>query len=125
MESKDLRKRDQGSIESTRNLRQVVPMVDIYENDDEILLHAEMPGVKKEDIIVNIDNGNLTLSGVRRLRTDGVADWQEFGDIEYQRAFSVPQTIDVNKVNAELNEGVLALHLPKSEIAKPKTIKIN
>ena len=99
-------------------------MVDIYENDDEILLHAEMPGVKKEDIAVNIDNGNLTLSGLRKLAVDGVADWQEFGDVEYQRAFSVPQTIDVGKVKAELKEGVLALHLPKSEAAKPRTIKI-
>ena len=49
----------------TRNLRQFVPLVDIYENDDEILLHAEMPGVRKDDITVNIDNGNLSLSGVQ------------------------------------------------------------
>ena len=124
MDTKDLSKRDQGAVESTRNLRQVVPLVDIYENDHEILLHAEMPGVKKENISVNIDNGSLTLSGIRSLAQDGAADWQEFGDVEYQRAFSVPQTIDVNKVKAELKDGILGLHLPKSEAAKPKTIRI-
>jgi HSP20 family molecular chaperone IbpA len=124
MASKELTKRDKGAVESTRNLRQSVPLVDIYENDDEILLHAEMPGVRKDDITVNIDNGNLSLSGVRSILHDGAADWEEFGDVEFQRAFSVPQSIDVNNVKAELKDGILALHLPKSEAAKPKTIKI-
>ena len=124
MEGKEVTKRERGDVESTRNIRQMTPLVDIYENDDEILLHAEMPGVKKDDISVNIDNGNLTLTGVRSMVKDGVVDWEEFGDVEYQRAFSVPQTIDVNKVKAELKEGVLALHLPKSEAAKPRLIEI-
>ncbi len=124
MSTKDMTKKDQHAVESTRNLRQVAPLVDIYENEDEILLHAEMPGVKKEQITVNIDNGNLSLSGIRNLAADGVADWTEFGDVEYQRAFSVPQSIDVGKVRAELKDGILALHLPKSEAAKPKTIEI-
>lgn len=124
MDGKDLTKKEQGTVESTRNLRQVTPLVDIYENDDEILLHAEMPGVMKDDITVNIDNGTLTLSGVRSVTKDGVAEWEELGNVEYERAFSVPQTIDVSKVNAELKDGILALHLPKSEVAKPKQIKI-
>ncbi len=124
MDGKDITKKEQGAVESTRNLRQVTPLVDIYENDDEILLHAEMPGVTKDDITVNIDNGNLALTGVRSMNRDGAAEWQEFGEVEYQRVFSVPQTIDVNKVSAELKDGVLALHLPKSEAAKPKQIKI-
>ncbi len=125
MDGKDITKKEQGAVESTRNLRQVTPLVDIYENDDEILLHAEMPGVTKDAITVNIDNGNLALTGVRSMIKDGAAEWEEFGEVEYQRVFSVPQTIDVNKVSAELKDGVLALHLPKSEAAKPKQIKIN
>jgi len=83
-----------------------------------------MPGVKKEDISVNIDNGSLTLSGLRTIPRDGATDWEEFGDVEFQRAFSVPQTIDVNKVQAELKDGILALHLPKSEAAKPRMVEI-
>jgi HSP20 family molecular chaperone IbpA len=124
MDGKDLLKKEQGGIESTRNIRKMTPLVDIYENDDEILLHAEMPGVKKEDISVNIDNGSLTLSGLRTIARDGSTDWEEFGDVEFQRAFSVPQTIDVNKVQAELKDGILALHLPKSEAAKPRMVDI-
>ena len=124
MDGKDLLKKEQGGIESTRNIRKMTPLVDIYENDDEILLHAEMPGVKKEDISVNIDNGSLTLSGLRTIARDGANDWEEFGDVEFQRAFSVPQTIDVNKVQAELKDGILALHLPKSEAAKPRMVEI-
>lgn len=124
MDGKDITKKEQGAVESTRNLRQVTPLVDIYENDDEILLHAEMPGVMKDDIAVNIDNGNLALTGVRSMTKEGVAEWEEFGEVQYQRVFSVPQTIDVNKVRAELKDGILALHLPKSEAAKPKQIKI-
>lgn len=125
MDGKDLTQKEQGTVELTRNLRQVAPLVDIYENDDEILLHAEMPGVQKDDITINIDNGSLTLSGLRSLTKEGAADWEEFGDLEYQRAFSVPQSIDVNSVKAELKDGILALHLPKSDAAKPRFIEIN
>lgn len=111
--------------ERTHQIPTVTPAVDIYENDDEILLHADMPGVKKNDIAVNIDNGKLTISGIRQLETSGVATWEEFGNVEYSRSFSVPQTIDTGMVNAELKNGVLKLHLPKSEAAKPRQIEIN
>ena len=124
MDGKDVVKKEKGNVESPRSIRQEIPLVDIYENDDEILLHAEMPGVKKDNITINIDNGNLTLSGVRSLAKEGAADWEEFGDVEYQRAFSVPQTIDVDKVQAELKDGILALHLPKSEASKPRMVEI-
>ncbi|MEE4164465.1 MAG: Hsp20/alpha crystallin family protein [Desulfocapsaceae bacterium] len=124
MDGKNIVKKDAGSVEATRSIRKAVPLVDIYENDDEILLHAEMPGVRKDDIMVNIDNGRLTLSGTRLLGKQGAAEWEEFGDVEYQRAFSVPQTIDIEKVKAELKDGMLALHLPKSEAAKPRMVEI-
>lgn len=100
------------------------PAVDVYENDAEILLHADMPGVLKDDISVNIDNGKMILSGMRRLQSTGSANWREFTDIEFRRTFAVPQSIDVNKVHAELKDGVLRLHLPKSEAAKPRRIEI-
>ena len=100
-------------------------MVDIFENDDEILLHADMPGVTKDNITVNVDNGRLEITATRRLQTKGSSSWQEFSDVEYRRVFSVPQSIEVAKVNAELKEGVLKLHLPKAEAAKPRTIKIS
>jgi HSP20 family molecular chaperone IbpA len=124
VESKDLVKREKPGRELTRQVQTVSPAVDIYENQDEIVLHAEMPGVARDDISVNIDNGTLKLSGLRKLATSGATSWEEFGDIEYRRTFSVPQTIDIDKVNAELKDGVLRLHLPKSEAAKPRQIAI-
>jgi HSP20 family molecular chaperone IbpA len=124
-ERKELVKTEEKNIEKTRDLRSAIPAVDIYENDNEILLHADMPGVVKEDVSVNIDNGTLSLSGVRTIETKGSSIWEEFSDVEYVRSFSVPQTIDVERVEAELKDGVLKLHLPKSEEAKPRQIEIN
>ena len=124
-ETKEIIKREENLPERSRSIPAVAPVVDIYENDDEILLHADMPGVAKEDVTINVDNGKLAISGVRRFETPGAVSWAEFGDVEYQRTFSVPQTIDVAKVNAELKDGVLKLHLPKSEAAKPRRIEIH
>lgn len=117
-------KRTENMVEKQQDLATVAPVVDIYENDEEILLHADMPGVTKDKIFVNVDNGKLEISGVRNLHTKGAESWQEFGDVEYKRVFSVPQTIDVARVNAEHKDGTLKLHLPKAEAAKPRTIEI-
>jgi HSP20 family molecular chaperone IbpA len=110
--------------EKRSRLPVVAPAVDIYENDDEILLFADMPGINRDDISINVDNGRLVIVGPRKLEKYGVTGWEEFGELEYRRTFSVPQTIDVERVNAELKEGVLKLHLPKSEKAKPRQIEI-
>ncbi|MBN2807983.1 MAG: Hsp20/alpha crystallin family protein [Deltaproteobacteria bacterium] len=121
----EITKREATMPERSRQIASAAPVVDIYENEDEILLYADMPGVKKEDVDIKIDNGNLAISGIRTLKTSGVVNWAEFGDLDYRRTFSVPQTIDVAKVNAELKDGVLRLHLPKSEAAKPRQIEIH
>ncbi|OKY76507.1 MAG: heat-shock protein [Desulfobulbaceae bacterium DB1] len=120
----DIVKREETMPERSRELPAVVPLVDIYENEDEILLYADMPGVEKNNITINIENGKLALSAIRKITASGAAGWEEFSDVEYQRTFSVPQAIDVGKVNAELKDGVLRLHLPKSEAAKPRQIEI-
>lgn len=121
---KDITKTENKAIEKTRELRTATPSVDIYENENEILLFADMPGVHKDDITVNIENGKLAISGVRRLDHQGVSNWEEFVDVEYVRSFSIPQTINVEDVEANLKDGVLSLHLPKSEAAKPRLIEI-
>ena len=121
---KDITKTENKAIEKIRELRTATPSVDIYENENEILLFADMPGVHKDDITVNIENGKLAISGVRRLDHQGVSNWEEFLDVEYVRSFSIPQTINVEDVEATLKDGVLTLHLPKSEAAKPRLIEI-
>lgn len=123
-ETADLVRKEEFMPERHREIPAVTPLVDIYENDDEILLRVDMPGVDKKDITVNIDNGQLVLGGMRKVDTIGSVQWEEFGDVEFERAFSVPQTIDTEKVVAELKDGVLCLHLPKSEKAKPRQVEI-
>ncbi len=123
-ERQDLTVREEALSERNRQIPTVAPMVDILENENEILLFADMPGVDRKDISINIDNGRLALSGIREVKPVGAVTWEEFADVEFRRTFSVPQTIDVAGVNAELKEGVLLLHLPKSESAKPRQIEI-
>ena len=124
MSEKAIATRKESMPEERRDIPGIAPVVDIYENEDEILLHADMPGVTKENLTVHIDNGTLDIAGVRELKKSGAADREEFGDVEYRRTFSVPQTIDIEKIGAELKNGVLELHLPKSEAAKPRIIDI-
>lgn len=121
---KEMILKEESMPERTKELPVIAPLVDIFENDDQILLHADMPGVAKEQISVHVDNGRLEISGVRKLDTTGSEIWKEFDSVEYKRVFSVPQSIDVPKVNAELKDGVLKLYLPKAEAAKPKVIEI-
>ena len=123
-ESTELVTRNEQAGELVHQLPAATPAVDIFENEGEILLYADMPGVMKDEVSINIDNGKMTLSGIRRLQSAGALTRREFADAEYRRSFSVPQSIDVNKVHAELKDGVLRLHLPKSEAAKPRQIEI-
>jgi HSP20 family molecular chaperone IbpA len=123
-ESKDITKTQNKAVEKTRELKSATPSVDIYENDNEILLYADMPGVHKDDVTINIENGKLSISGVRRLDHHGVSNWAECVDVEYVRSFSIPQSIKVEDVAAKLKDGVLTLHLPKSEAAKPRLIEV-
>lgn len=124
-ENTNLATKKENMLEKHQDLPRIAPVVDIYENEDEILLYADMAGVQKENVTINVDNGKLEICGSRHLQTQGSGSWQEFGDVEYRRVFAVPQSIDVEKVNAELSDGVLKLHLPKAEAAKPRTIKIS
>ena len=116
--------RDEQSPVMTSKTPTVTPGVDIYENDDEILLYADMPGVAKDAIAINLENGRLTINGHRSAVGEGEVQFEEFGEVEYERAFSVPQGIDINKVKANMDNGVLRLHLPKSEAVKPRQIEV-
>lgn len=124
-ESTDITRVEESMPERKSDLPVIAPPVDIYENDEEIMLKADMPGIRKDDLSINIDNGRLAIAGVRKVEKTGAVTWEEFDDVEYRRAFSIPQSIDVGKVSAELKEGVLKLHLPKSEKAKPRQIEIS
>jgi len=105
----------------------VVPPCDVYENSDEILIVADVPGVTSDAIDVNLDARELTISGRRELSAkegEGAFLGTEFRDCDFQRRFAVPGGIDAGRISAELRNGVLLLHLPKSEALKPRQIAV-
>jgi HSP20 family protein len=104
-----------------------MPTVDISENEAEYLIKAELPEVKKEDVKVTVENGVLTLQGERRQEKEEKG--KRFHRVErsygsFVRSFSLPESVDENAVKAEYKDGVLNLHLPKSEKVKPKAIDV-
>jgi HSP20 family protein len=103
----------------------ITPAADIYEDDNSYTLKAEMPGVNKDNLDVNIDNGLLVING--KINNSPESDdlkYQEYKLNDYCRSFKVGNNIDTNKVSANLKNGVLTLVLPKSEHVKPKKIEI-
>jgi HSP20 family protein len=104
------------------------PAVDVYEDKDNLLVKAELPGLKKEDIQISLDNGNLTLSGERKQEekhqeADVYRSERWVG--RFHRSVSLPSRVDADKINATYADGVLTVTLPKAEDAKPKQIPIS
>lgn len=101
------------------------PRVDIYETKDELLLYADMPGVKPGDADVRFENGELVLHGRFTANTDGRNFLlQEYAVGDFYRAFTITEDIDASKISAEMKNGVLTLHLPKAEAVKPRKIAV-
>jgi len=103
------------------------PSVDISETENEYQIKAEIPDVKKEDVKVTLEDGVLTIQGERKHEKEERG--KKYHPIErsygsFVRTFSLPDVIDDEKVKAEFKDGVLNLHLPKSEKAKPKAIEV-
>jgi HSP20 family protein len=124
-----LAKRDQNTelTTTTRQQRGVTftPRCDIRETSEELILYADLPGVRPDDLDVRLENGELIIHGrctPRHADADLVAF--EYGVGDFYRSFSVGEAIDPGRVAAELKQGVLTVHLPKREAAKPKRIAI-
>ena len=106
-----------------------VPPVDIYETDGhEVVLKAELPDMKREDINVTFENGVLTLKGERKFEQE--VKKENFQRIErrhgsFSRSFTLPNTVDAGRISASYRDGVLTIRLPQREEAKPKQIAVN
>jgi HSP20 family protein len=103
------------------------PSADISEDDNEYLIKAELPELKKEDVHVTVENGVLTLSGERKFEKEEKK--KKYHRVEraygrFVRSFTLPDDADASKVKAEFKDGVLTVHVPKSEKAKPKQIDV-
>jgi HSP20 family protein len=104
------------------------PAVDIYEQEGNIVMKAELPGVDPKDVDVRLENNTLTLRGERKLDKEVKQD--DYHRVErsygsFSRAFTLPTVVDQGNIKAEYRDGVLKLTLPKREEAKPRQIQIN
>jgi HSP20 family protein len=109
--------------------RSWVPAVDIFETkDSEYVLKAELPDMKREDITVTFENGVLTLTGERKSefdQNDGTFHRSERAHGRFSRSFTLPATVDANKINATYKDGVLTIRVPQREEAKPRQIAVD
>ena len=119
--------RKNGSKDEALAVAEWAPVVDIVEDDNEYLIKAELPEVKKEDVKVTVQDNVLTISGERQYEKEEKG--KKYHRVEraygsFARSFSLPEDADGEKVAAEFKNGVLMVHLPKSEKAKPKSIEV-
>lgn len=103
------------------------PRVDLAETDDAYHIHADVPGLRKEDIEINMQDGTLSISGERQVQEN--EENRRFVRVEraygrFYRAFSLPQTIDYDGIEASFEDGVLTIVVPKAEETKPRRIDI-
>lgn len=126
-------KKDMVQVNSQESINQILekessfaPMVDVYETNDEFVLIANMPGVKKENVMLNYEEGSLTILG--RVDYDNAMERKyilnetEIGN--FYRKFKISTSIDESKIQAKYENGQLIINLPKHDRAKPKTIQI-
>jgi HSP20 family protein len=104
------------------------PPVDILESRDSYLIRAELPGMKREDFNLEVHDGSLTLSGERKF--EEAANGVEYHRVErasgkFSRSFYLPQTVKTDAIKATYRDGILEIHVPKADEAKPKQIAIS
>ena len=105
-----------------------IPAVDIYETKESIVLNVELPGVTKDDISLEVKDSTLTIKGEKKLEKN--VKEENFHRMErtygsFTRAFTLPSTVQQDKVKAKFRDGILEIMLPKEEEAKPKQIKVD
>lgn len=113
--------------ESSDSLGAWSPAVDIYDKGNEVVIHAELPGMKKDEIDVRVENNVLTVRGQKErkdeVKEDGYFRTERvYGS--FSRSFSLPSTVDATKISAEYKDGVLTLSVPKAEEAKARQIDV-
>lgn len=109
------------------NSRPWTPPVDILETEQELILKADVPDMTEKDIAITIENGTLTIKGERKFqKKDEKSGYhrieRSFG--AFARSFTLPETVEAEKVSATYKNGVLTVALPKKEVAKPRSIEV-
>ncbi len=117
---------EEAQVEYLRQGVCYTPLVDILEMADEILLKADLPGAKRENIDINFEDGILTIYAKVEPRQQPDTHYlvREYGVGDYHRSFHVSEAIDAARITAEYADGVLTLHLPKTEAVRPRKIPV-
>lgn len=110
--------------ETRSNERYIRPAVNIIEDEEGLVLTADIPGASKESLDVNVEKGILTISAPAQHTMPGTSAYREFELANYYRQFSIPESLDHEKAHADFVNGILTLRIPKAEVAKPKRISI-
>jgi HSP20 family protein len=115
-----------GTAEQTRPGVVFTPDVDIFETEKELTLLADMPGVKAEDLTIDLRENVLTMDGEVKAPegSDEIELFREYRTGKYYRQFNLSEVIDQSKIEAKMTDGVLRLQLPKVEAAKPRKISV-
>jgi len=120
---------DKKEVQSPQEFTQEGPVftpdVDIFETEEKLTLIADVPGVKKESVDIDLNENVLTINArVEKEGLPGTAVYREYDYGDYKRSFTISNVIDQSKIEAELKNGVLTVVLPKAETAKPRKIEI-
>ncbi|MGQ4809202.1 hypothetical protein NKDENANG_02617 [Candidatus Entotheonellaceae bacterium PAL068K] len=102
----------------------ITPPVDIYETSEELVVIADIPGVSPKDLDVCVNFNLLTIRGQARHTAAHAAVYREYEPVDYVRQFEISDTVNLNDITAELKQGVLVLHVPKADAAKPRRIAV-
>ncbi len=119
------RRQEVPTVERTREAVTYTPRFDIYETGEELVLMGDLPGVAPQDLDVRYENNELTIHGRVQPRHEGITFiYGEYGIGDFFRSFTIGEAIDSGRIHAELKNGVLTVHLPKSESVKPRRIEV-
>jgi HSP20 family molecular chaperone IbpA len=126
-QDKNLDKVNSETMDPARNERTYVPVTDIYEKEDAILVRCDMPGVTQEQVDIHLDNYELEITAEQKAETPVGYELLvgEYDTGMFRRKFSIPQLIDRDRIRARLHNGVLDIELPKAEQARPRKIEIS
>ena len=120
-------RQDSGTREALQPAQRFVsPEVNIFENKDGYTLEAEMPGVNKQGLELTLEGNELTILGHReKVEPKAQAVYRESSNVSYRRVFELDPVIDTAKIDAKIEQGVLTVHLPKSERVKPRKVTVS
>ncbi|MDX1410938.1 MAG: Hsp20/alpha crystallin family protein [Nitrospirales bacterium] len=119
--------RKEGDKQEALRVAEWAPLVDITEDEKEYTIKAELPDVKKDEVRISVQNDVLSITGERKYEKEEKN--KKYHRVEraygsFSRSFTVPDDADADRVSAEFKEGLLQVHLPKSEKVKPKTVEV-